>query len=194
MKTTRQNKIIIIALSIVAVITLGGLYYFGTRIGDSSKDAGTQQPNPLFSSKLGAYSLMTADAGLGDPECSNIKRHLDTKDLSLTGEICERSMGAEYKDPTSGHVVFVHLIRITENPDLYRKLLDKVSRADRLEPYSVIRLEGSEIGWFPASKEFDIIITQEGDLTPTGFDYALKAAGKNAVTEYFLATYPPATN
>jgi hypothetical protein len=175
----------------VAVVALAGLYYFGMRIKDSA--GGPLTTNVIFLQKIGAYTLVTADAGFSDESCSAIEEHRDTKNLGLTGEICERSMGAEYKDATSGHVVFVHFIRITKNSELYQKLLGRMSTPARLEPYAVIRLEGSEIGWFPKTG-FDIVITQEGNLTPTGFDYSLKAAGTNAVTQYFINQYGPSIN
>ena len=192
MKTPLQNKIIIVALLIVTLITLSGLYFFGTKINSTGEEV--QKLNRIFPDKLGAYRLIDGDEGFREAECEIIKPNQEIKDLTLLGQICERSMGAEYKDNSSGHVVFIHFIRITEGVDTYRKLLDRVSRAERLEPYPVIRLEGSEIGWFPVVKDFDIIISQEGDITPTGFDYSIKADGKNAVTEYFLYTYPPVTN
>jgi len=190
MKMPRQNTLIITALFVVAGLALAGLYYFGNHINDAPR--GSQVTNPIFLQKIGAYGLVTADINLGDASCEDFVERPETPEIDPTGRICERTMGAEYKDPASGRVIFIHLIRITEGRELYMKLLSLSSRPDKLEPFDIIRLEGSEIGWFPA-KDFDIIVSVEGDLTPTGFDYALKAEGINAVTQYFINTYRPVT-
>ncbi len=190
MRHPRQNYLILIILLAVSAAALVGVYYFSQQI----KDAPTvTTADSIFPRSLGTYTLITGDAGLSDLQCSSIKDREDTASLGLSGEICDQSIAAEYRAIDSGHVVFVHLIRISGDRELYLSLLDELSSDDALEGYRVIRLEGSEIGWFPSAGGFDVIVTQEGSFTPSGsaFEYADHATGNNDVIRYFLRQYAP---
>lgn len=186
MKHPRQNYVILGSLIVIALCAMGGLFYFSHKFISSEEDV--EVPHPAFVPKIDQYVLVTGNARLAEERCSTI-----AADDPMSGEpldICERSMAAEYKDSDTGHVVFVHLIQVTRNASRYMELLDRVSTDDWLHGYPIIRLDGSEIGWFPA-EDFDIIVTEEGMLTPGGFQYAEKAEGTNAVTQHFIGEFPP---
>lgn len=187
MKHPKQNYVILGALISVALLALAGLYYFSRQFIDA-EDLADEDPHPAFVQHIEEYALVTGNARLGDERCSPVAADDSTPEDVI--EICERSMAAEYKDSDTGHVVFVHLIQVTRNSDRYLELLERVSTVDQLHGHPVVRLDGSEIGWFPA-EDFDIIVTEEGTLTTTGFSYASKAQGTNAVTQHFIGAYPP---
>lgn len=188
MKHSRQNYIILGGLILVALIAIGGVYYFGVQI--KRADDSIQVVNPIFVRNIGPYVLVAGDNDFAEEECSFIEDHRDTSRLGLTGEICELSMGAEYKDPDSKKVVFVHVVRISKNQDLYQELLERISTKDDLGSYPIIRIEGWEIGWLPIDN-YNLIITQEGSITIDGFEYATKASGINEVTQHFIGRFPP---
>ena len=118
----------------------------------------------------------------------------DTKRTGLTGQICGKTITAEYREINGNKGVFVHLTQFTEASGLYKAMIEKLSYSDKLGNYDVLRLEHHEIGWF--SSQFDCIITQEGvyKVNPDGseqYSYPNKATGDNSVTKYFIEKYPP---
>ena len=95
----------------------------------------------------------------GTPEKGRVNSDCDLIPPDIgTGEICTTTKVLQYRNTESGKVVFVHLIEVTKEKELYVSALAKYSKLDKFQDYRIIRIERGELGWFPKSG-YDLILT-----------------------------------
>lgn len=149
-----------------------------------------------FPDAIGDFSLH------GDPlirireECSRAEDHPDTKKAGIAGEACMKTISGQYRKTGSATVFFVNFGKSTSGFDVYKAVLEKLVKKGTLNGFPVMRFEAHEIGWYPQSSFFDIIVIQEGAYKTASdgidhYEYDSRATGDNGVVKYFLNTYPP---
>lgn len=130
-------------------------------------------------------------------ECSNIEDHPDTARLGLSGEICRKTVIAQYREQAGDHVIFVQALIVTKGSEIQRAYLSKVTQPMMIGTAHAFRLERHEIGWYPTTR-FDVLLTQEGRWKSVSgggesMSYRNLATGDNPVTQYFLSKFSPAS-
>jgi len=144
-----------------------------------------------YPQEVSTYKLVGDN--LEKKECNDISENERAASLSLSGEICIKNRRLEYADTNSNNGMFVILTKITKGYDLYKAYFNNYPSQATIGGYNVQRLESHELFWFISNEQ--AIFTQEFTKVPSeegGFSYNYgTATGDNAVTQWFLSSYPP---
>ena len=152
----------------------------------------------IFPPKLENYSLYSYKGELPirvRSKCDNLSNNPDAKQLAVSGEICIKTISAQYRNTTDNKVILMNFMKVSKGRELMLPLLSRYNTGDTLGIYPILRTEGHEILWLP-KEVFDSAGTQEGRWKANSdggesLGYGEKATGQNPVTQYFIAKYPP---
>lgn len=194
-----KKKLIILAICLLALLITGVYLYAKTDALDVFLPEGIRNQREmerlenLLPSTIGEYLLVPYGLKRVNltRECAKVPNAPD----DVSG-FCNQLLHAEYRDEKTGKTVFVNLVKALEGRESFINYLTKIIINSHLNNYQVFRIELHELGWFPVSEKFDVLVTQEGvwHSNPDGggfMSYKEKANGQNPVTEYLLMTYLP---